>query len=207
MTNKALTTIRQAQPVFSPSLSDILPVEYADGSGECVATLSDVNKLLNGQTKIVQPSEGFKGASLNLQRANEHPTDASVSYFAYGIITCIPLQWGKVITDTANCWSGVAAKRLNVPRGATKVQLTACLAISGGAFDYLFSITKNGEYTKGVVSSRCSGLSTLLVSPVLSVQEGDYFEVTVDNINNRALAIFTNTGNHFSMRVLEQIDI
>lgn len=99
---------------------------------------------------------------------------------AIAAATATPLEWQAAQFDFGG-WSDLAANndRLTVPANVGLVQLTAALGVtvtwSGTAF---FWFTKNGVTTyEGRTVEANVGASTInIVSPLLEVVQGDYFE-------------------------------
>ena len=96
------------------------------------------------------------------------------------------VTWAATNIDTENVWAPANPKRLTVPTGVTRVRLKAQVAlVSDPGSDRRIEFKKNGGSSL-VPSVRIAqenisagDISLQLVSPVLAVVAGDYFELEV----------------------------
>lgn len=99
--------------------------------------------------------------------------------------------------------------RLTVPVGVTKVQLVACVDVSSSTADtwHRIVIGKNGAYanTLGMpgFSTELGGTTCHmnLVSPIITVVAGDYFEVFLQTESDTSITVETNTSC-FAMEII-----
>jgi len=138
----------------------------------------------------------FRGALVKLT-ANKSINPATV--------TAIP--WDASEYDTDSIWSSTNPTRLTVPSGITKVRISANITMQGGAASLIAITTqKNGAGYVGasyITPAVQADTGASLISPVVSVTAGDYFEVLVyhnDTVSRDVLAYYSTW---FTMEIIE----
>jgi len=129
-----------------------------------------------------------------------------------GVSFPISVAWQAAQYDTNAFWNAGSATRITIPAGVTKARFTAQLALEGLAVagGFFLGLYKNGVlgYPAEAVSSVRSDSSGYtnnvqgLVSPVLPVVAGDYFELYV-NTNMAGVDQVLATRSWFQCEVME----
>lgn len=170
-------TIDQLQAASSLVGSDLLIVQQSGQTKK--VSLGDLAQAIAGLA-TVPVGAPFRGALVYNTDAVEYPS--------------MPIypSFNAIAYDTDNFFSGTNPTRLTVPAGVTKVRLWARCALGDSATStgLLFDIRRNGlapfSQAEGVglpvvghrvYSSGWSNNIAQLSSAVISVAEGDYFEL------------------------------
>lgn len=153
--------------------------------------LSDLAQWIKTAASIVPASNPWKGTRVKLS-AN----------LSLATATGAAVTWAAIDLDNGGYWSSGAPTRFTVPSGVTKVRLAACLRWAGNATGNRFAfIRKNGaSYTMGgpadTRTAATGGASwptdQNIVSGVLSVVAGDYFELVAQQNSGSSLALDFN---------------
>lgn len=117
------------------------------------------------------------------------------------------LTWSSSSYDTSGIFSTSSNTKLFVPAGIRKVVLRCNVEYSTHATGYRqTTLTKNGSSHTGMPVMGTSGVASNqifhnLTSPVLQVEDGDYFEVTTNQTSGGNLDI--NASNTwFEMQII-----
>jgi len=145
----------------------------------------------------------FKGA---LVRKN-YPTPGN-QFVAHNTVAMV--TWGLVDYDTDGFFNSSNPTRLTIPAGVSKVRLIAQNIWQRGNSTGMRQnvIKKNGAFFPGdpcvnVPANSDTTTDLVAISPVLEVQEGDYFENEVYQSDGAALPLLASTGTFFSIEVVE----
>lgn len=146
------------------------------------------------------PISEFSGALLTLTNTR---TWKSTSYNN--------VDWDKAEYDTSGFYNPKQSTRLTIPRGVSKVRLSANIAWAtvGTKFDEGYramKILKNGKSAPGLPYQRYMGISTSpgnISSTVIPVKEGDYFELEVYYRDNNELYLGSSDYTWFSIEVVD----
>ena len=205
MSASSFTVHQGTQGAYTLTGADYIAVE--SGGNTRVVTLNEVSSLLLGQTANDRVTDAVTCAVTHLN-AGATTLDIDLTGNSGGL----PLAWSSVSIDTDSIWSVGNPTRLTVPANVTRVQLTfSCTSVLlPSEVTKLFSIRKNGETGKGVAAGWESGedgdseKSVCLVSPILDVIPGDYFEVFVSDTNEGTASVYTHVSTYFCMQAVER---
>ena len=122
------------------------------------------------------------------------------------------LLWDTEAYDTDALHSpGTNPGRITIPAGVTRVQLTAGLRLAnvGGTSGVQASLRKNGttkvaSFTYGAMGYTDSG--GVLISPVLPVMAGDYFEVILQ-CSDTSVDLYADPDNYFACEIVEPMAV
>jgi hypothetical protein len=121
--------------------------------------------------------------------------------------TATALAFTDATYDTDGFWSGAAPTRLTVPAGVTKVRLWARISWTGGSANHGARIFRNGASFVGqadfIAASGYTNADVSLVSAVVAVTPGDYFEILAFASANRTSVA---NGLQFAIEVVETSD-
>lgn len=121
--------------------------------------------------------------------------------------TATALAFTDATYDTDGFWSGAAPTRLTVPAGVTKVRLWARISWTGGSANHGARIFRNGASFVGqadfIAASGYTNADVSLVSAVVAVTPGDYFEILAFTSANRTSVA---NGLQFGIEVVETAD-
>jgi hypothetical protein len=182
--------------------TEVIHLVDSDGNSRKIA-LSDLKTFINTDPTVVPSSVPFRGAlayrSSALSIANSTSTN---------------ITWNAEDYDTDSIWSAGAPTRLTVPTGVTKVKIISGIVFESATYTLLsLTIIKNGGLTtfadyRGQPLSRNQYTNAVgntvglnVVTPVLAVSSGDYFEARCIQTSGGARNIITNSW--FSMEVIE----
>ncbi|MBO0602694.1 hypothetical protein I2483_13585 [Sporosarcina sp. E16_3] len=127
--------------------------------------------------------------------------------------TEVVMQWSNNYPKgDSNLVDAVVNTRLKIPAGLgiRRVRLTACVNLDGTTIanrNFIVIIKKNGTYLdQSQVNGIVPGTSLLLtcITPVLIVDDGDYFEVTVTHQGTGSANTPTTRGVYFGMEVVRR---
>lgn len=155
-----------------------------------VLTVNDNNDGIEWTNPLTSPAfTGFSGCMVTLtEQSNVNyagpgtPIPFDIEIYDYG-------GWHDDVTDNT---------RMTVPAGVTRVRLTANVRLSNITSGEVYSLffSKNGSFANGAYGQANNNVNSTavrlqLISPILEVEPGDYFtvslQVTADttvNINN-----------------------
>lgn len=162
--------------------------------------LEYVDPSVVGATAGTTYSEPFRGAVL--------PPVAQLTQniSAFAEITA----WGAATLDTDSFYNGTNPGRLTIPAGITKVRAKARMSISlATAGQYLAAKI---IHTRGAVTTEVAWAindigatdhSIELDTPVMDVQEGDYFHVEARTEADTSVTINAKWGEFFQLEVIE----
>lgn len=188
MSNKDISTIRTSQGAFTPAGTDYVLLE-SNGNTR-VVTIDEISVLVSGSTTTSGLSDSKRGARVH--RNN----DASAQ-------TSGPINWYLADYDTDSFWSAGSPTRLTVPAGITKVKLTALVSHSGtgsqNARIYHLNSSDAPLTTVGLPRTQGQAVGNL-VSGVISVTPGDYFELD----SSTSAVLNTPESTWFEIEVVEQ---
>jgi hypothetical protein len=171
-----------------------------DGNSRKV-TLEELKTYVNTNPTIVPSSEPWRGA-----RAYR-TADLSIANNTTTVVT-----WQAEDLDTDAIWSGGAPTRMTVPASVTKVRVTANIRWAANATGPRFAFfLKNGVTFRGcgmsvIGADTSTGHSQNIVSAVIEVTAGDYFEVGVFQVSGGALnldGLTRQEHNWFQLEVVE----
>ncbi len=121
--------------------------------------------------------------------------------------TATALAFTDATYDTDGFWSGAAPTRLTVPAGVAKVRLWGRISWTGGAANHGARIFRNGTSFVGqadfIAASGYTNADVSLVSAVVPVTPGDYFEILAFTSANRTSVA---NGLQFAIEVVETVD-
>lgn len=153
-----------------------------DANGDVYAKASGTYSVvanIQGPAGSGGGSTPFRGALVELT------TNVAIPTLPYLI------SWNSEVYDTDNIHdNSVNPTRLTVPSGVTKVKILANALLSTHTGGLHLSLRKNGAIFSGMPAVQFddgtgfSGNSIQIVSPVLNVVAGDYFEVRLNSTNN-----------------------
>lgn len=149
---------------------------------------------------IVPPENRWRGERVSRNVNFTIPT----SNFFYSVV------WQVAASENSEFWSLASPSWLVVPAGVTKIRLSASVVFSPNATGQRFvGVIKNGSLAAGLPSSQSSGSLALvsscsIVSAVLSVVEGDYFELRVAQGSGGSLPILPDPRTWFQIEVVEE---
>lgn len=121
--------------------------------------------------------------------------------------TVLAIPWEGTLYNTSGFWDPTSPTRLTVPYGVRKVKLAAnVLWQSNNTGTRLLRIKKNGQYSVGLPyeiknSSSTSGHNA--TSGVIEVEEGDYFELEVNQLSGANLDFRADPYTWMSIEVVE----
>ena len=120
--------------------------------------------------------------------------------------TLTKATWDSAVYDEGGFWNVAAPTRLTIPAGASRVRLTFSADFDATTNRTRVSFYKNGSdaFVGNARTDVTAGARNLqVVTPVLSVVQGDYFEAQVFHTHgsNRGLRGVTTTN--FSIEVVE----
>jgi len=121
--------------------------------------------------------------------------------------TVLAIPWEGTLYNTSGFWEPTSPTRLTVPYGVRKVKLAAnVLWQSNSTGTRLLRIKKNGQYSVGLPyeiknSSSTSGHNA--TSGVIEVEEGDYFELEVNQLSGGDLDFRADPYTWMSIEVVE----
>ncbi len=121
--------------------------------------------------------------------------------------TILVVPWEGTLYNTSGFWDPTSPTRLTVPYGVRKVRIAAnVLWQSNNTGTRLLRIKKNGLYTAGLPyeiknSSSTSGHNA--TSGVIEVEEGDYFELEVNQLSGANLDFRADPYTWMSIEVVE----
>ena len=118
----------------------------------------------------------FKGAAFLLK------SSVSAAFDADENADLSILSWADADYDIGGWWDSANATRFTVPEGVTRVRVT--FFASRGYTDTAYII--GSAYTSVIVQQHSTSDDNSLVSPVLPVSSGDYFEAAVWNVRRNA---------------------
>ncbi|RQP08924.1 MAG: hypothetical protein EAS51_13270 [Microbacteriaceae bacterium] len=126
--------------------------------------------------------------------------------------------WDAIAYDTDGFFSVAQSSRFTIPPGVKKVRLAAqsVLGSNAVASGFYYSIQKNGggfDYAPILnIRQNNSGYGdnrAFLVSPVIEVEPGDYFELRVNSGNSASATVTVpaDAGAWFGIEVVEADDV
>ena len=195
--------IQQIDPTFVNEVENRLSQRLDDYEEEINGRMDDyegeTSDRIESELDSMRVQLKFDGVLLELGKKQTIPSSA------YPTV----VEWGTVLYDTSEFFDSLNGKRITIPGGIDRVRLTANILWDEGGSGYRWArMIKNGEYTSGLPYVRNTVDSTTqmnLVSSVIEVSEGDYFEVEVtqkdDDNNNKDLRKDPYTT--FSLEVVE----
>lgn len=195
MSDKELYQLGKAE---SLSGSALMYTVLEDGNSRYVE-LDDLKEFINDDP-IVPPKNSWRGERVSRNVNFTTPT----SNFFYSVI------WQVSASENSEFWSLASPNWLVVPAGVTKIRLSASVVFSPNSTGQRFvGMIKNGSLAAGMPSSQSSGSSALvsscsIVSAVLSVVEGDYFELRVAQGSGGSLPILPDPRTWFQIEVVEE---
>lgn len=207
MADKTLTEIRAIRG--APTLSGNSLIQVTEAGQTEIATLDELDLLLSGATVSQGVQDAFRGAEIHqITNATVKDHDGAITWE------------GDVTRDTDSFYSGAASTRLTVPAGVTKVRLHCYLDIGSSTTfvptpptDGEASIVMNGVTTiasqfwfgSGVAWPGSSvtnrGTPVSMVSPVIDVTAGDYFEAVASS------KVHIGSANSASGFVIEVVEV
>lgn len=135
----------------------------------------------------------WKGARVNLTAAES---------IAAGVDTT--LDWDTADREVGTWWSAANPSRLTVPAGVTRVRVASNLRTTTQTGQFFGEILMNGVVATGLprADTDTDGSDNLnMVSDVIDVVAGDYFEVS--SFSNNARDVSADTGTWFSIEAVE----
>jgi len=135
-----------------------------------------------------------QGATVRLANGTSVPSNAATA-----------LPWNGLLVDSsAPCFSYDQSTRMTVPANVRRVRLSAgFMWASNGIGIRQATIVKNGSEEIASTSAQAHGFNAhSLVSPVLKVVPGDYFEVRAFQNSGGALGLNFNQADAFQMEVV-----
>lgn len=188
MSNKEIGTVRTEQPAYTPAGTDFILLE--SGGNSRVATIDELSVLLSGSTTT-------QGLTDSKQGARVHKNNSGAAQVAG------PIQFVAADFDTNNFFAGGSPSRLTVPAGVTKVKLTGLVTHTGTGSTNSKFVHFNSVGTELDTSGLPRGVTgtSNLVSGVISVTPGDYFEFESDTTSVATSPEFT----WFEIEVVEQL--
>jgi uncharacterized protein YjlB len=142
----------------------------------------------------------FSGAMVNLTADETISNDTN---------TQIP--WDAAVYDEGGWWSAASPTRFTVPSGVTKIRLAANVVwttvfASSTAFRLLYQFKKNGSTFEGDASNRRMQFEVGdggLVSAVVEVSAGDYFELDINQNRGSSADIDAQNLTWFAVEAVE----
>jgi hypothetical protein len=193
MTNKAVPSLTAG------TLSSTGVLHFVDGDGNSrKMTLADLKTFINTDPTVVPSSVEYRGARV------EKSATQSISNNTATILT-----WASAARNTDSIWSSGASTRLTVPTGVTKVIVAGNIDWAAGATGVRrVNFLKNGSgFSGGAADYRAAATSEFhrqnIVSDVLDVTAGDYFEMQVTHTQGSALNITNGNLTWFAMRIVQ----
>jgi hypothetical protein len=169
-----MSKISLLPPLPLPFLpTDIIPVTRAGITYQ--APTSALKSFTNTDPTVVPSSNPFKGA---LVRKTTNST---------GLTFPVIVAWEEELYDTNNFWNSGAPTRLTIISGVTKIRITGSLAFEPlAAVGSVFAqILKNGTaqspgsgFTFRQDAAGFSDNVVPIMTPIIDVVAGDYFELT-----------------------------
>ena len=172
----------------------------------------------NANASAVAAAASAAAAAIDVQTAYK---DACVAQLTAGSTQTIAdatptaVSWDSVLFDDNSFWSNASPTRLTVPAGVNRVRLSAGIRWAANStgerkiqirFNPAGTYEANGIWASDDRPSDDTGDATV-VTPIIPVAAGDYFEVIVTQDSGGGLALNTSTaainrGNFFCMGVL-----
>lgn len=197
------STISDLPALTLPVVGTDLLVVVRGGVAYKVAA-SDLAQYVTTEESIVPVSEPFRGALVRLAASwTGIPSWPGV------------IAWTEEVYDTDAFWALGAPTRLTVPAGVSKVRL-----IGGANFEALatagsisLEVLKNGaalpvggpSFNMRAGATGSSENAASVVSPVLPVTGGDYFELQATASMSGQDQILTGKGTYFGIEVVEML--
>jgi hypothetical protein len=120
------------------------------------------------------------------------------------------VSWDGEIYDDSNFFDIASPTKIIIPDGVSKVILKANSAWDGNVTGYRsIQIIKNGdsngEYMRSVVTRIADTVrsNSNIVTPIMNVVQGDYFELLVLQTSGNALNFTNNFNSWFSLEVVK----
>lgn len=198
MANKELTAL---PAVGTLAGTQVLYLVDENNNSRKVA-LSDLAQWIKTAASIVPSSNPWKGARVR------RTADLSIAHNTSTFVT-----WQAADADTSAFWSAGAPTRFTIPAGVTKVRLTSTIRWASattpagfrqGAF-FKNGVTFHGRGTNmaSALTGSGNGMDLQVVSSVVSVVAGDYFEHVVFHTQGAALNVLANESTWFQIEVVE----
>lgn len=178
--------------------TDLIPVTRSGVTYKAPA--SALKTFVNTDPSVVPSAVPFKGALVR--------RTSSLTSVTWPLL----IPWQEAVYDTDDFWAGAAPSRLTVPAGVTKVRLTASvsfegLATAGSVFAQFFrngaSLSPGSGPTARQSNTGFSDNVLPLVSPVVNVTAGDYFEVRATVSMSGQDQILEDYRTWFALEVVE----
>jgi hypothetical protein len=165
-----LTYIAATRVLESSSGTDVtLPLVTSANAGLAPASGGGTSNFLRADATWAAPTlPAFSGALM------EKTSDQSITSAGAAV------SWDAESYDVGNWWTSGSPTRMTVPSGVTRIRITACCRTGTNNQNITGNLLKNGSDVfagnPGGYSFSATG-GVMLVSPVLEVVAGDYFEV------------------------------
>lgn len=121
-------------------------------------------------------------------------------------VSATAVPWDQADVDTDTVWAGGNPTRLTVPAGVTRVRLSANVAWASNSTGVrLVQFKKNGSIVSGMPSHRHDANTSSesgLVSSIITVVAGDYFEMEVYQSSTAALDLTASAVTWFDMEIV-----
>ncbi|PTI10685.1 hypothetical protein BU096_00495 [Staphylococcus xylosus] len=121
--------------------------------------------------------------------------------------TTLYVPWQSALYNTSGFWNPTNPTRLTVPKGVSKVRLSANVLWASNATGMrLLRVKQNGNYMPGlpyILKSAETTTGTQGNSGVIPVKEGDYFELEVRHEAGVAIDFRADPYTWFSIEVVE----
>jgi hypothetical protein len=175
--------------------NEVIPI--TQGGNTVRVSLSDLAQWVKVAETIVPANLPFRGARVKLT-ADFSPPSSSFHIVSFG----------DEDYDTDSIWSLAQPTRLVVPTGVSRVVTSAYVRSPSGAANRYAYIKKNGAYVQGIggVGDPATTFDLTLVSSVIDVVPGDYFELEVWGTTSpigAGLSGVVGLGTWFAMEVKE----
>ena len=186
------------RPIAGPLTGDEL-IPITQGGVTVRVRLSKLAEWVKIAETIVPSNLPFRGARVRLA-ANYSPPSSGFNLVSFAVEDF----------DTDSIWSLAQPTRLVVPPGVQKVVVSTYVRSPDGATNRYAYIKKNGAYVQGIggVGNPANTFDLTLVSSVIDVVAGDYFELEIWGSAasiGAGLVGVVGLGTWFSMEVKEYV--
>ncbi|MBB6214950.1 hypothetical protein HNQ80_001035 [Anaerosolibacter carboniphilus] len=198
-------------------LYEVLPEEYNcqlfEGTGTHAENLRTAHEMAQETVKNLQKQAvrqigdipaivknmKHKGARVKLSSNQSIPND-----------TLTILSFASEGYDTNDFWNIYSPTKLVIPQGVSKIRVSACVVWATSTAGYrLLRVLKNGVSFEGMPYSQFGPSTDVgdvrqnVVSSIVDVVAGDYFEVQVRQRSGGALNVLSDSATWFSLEVTE----
>ena len=216
----AYTPYRLYYQLAQPEIEDIPPILLPVPSQGSISVDSNIMPLLNyelmdnARAQIDSIMDGLAGVIGSIKNKARYTIVTAIYSQAFANDELIPVYWQSIGESTCDgTFNPAYPTRLTVPRGVKKVRVMGSILFSGSTDtnERLMQIRKNGvDIPYAMPEMRASNVSDSpymalqVASPIISVNEGEYFELICRQKSGAALSTAVdNSVNWFYMEVVE----